>query len=633
MADDLARMMNEAVRLHQSGRLDEAISAYRRILTRDSRQPQAHSNLGVALRSRGALEEAEHHYRKAIAAKPDFVDAHANLANLLMHSRPAEALEFYKRAIALKPDDAGILYNYGVTLQRQGATQDAVSVYRRALALRPAFTDAWNNLGVALADQNKLAEAADACRRAIALDARSAQAYNNLGLVLQEQGLLEEAVAAFEQAVHLEPGHSDATANRIFAELYRPGVQLADMLRLAQRWSAVSGPAMERPGSQGTRPRLGFLSADFRQHAVGFLVISALEGLSRLGFEIVCYSNSARKDILTERFRKASTVWRDVFGMTDTELERHIRADNIGILFDLAGYSRGNHLALIMRRLAPVQIGWVGYPATTGVPAMDYMLCDNWQTPEGADVFYSEKLLRMPHSYIAFDPPHDAPDPGSPPALANGFVTFGSFNALKKINAQIVNAWARILKAVPGARLLLKCPALDCPETRSRAVAIFQAAGIVASRLELMGSSSPQDHVRAMTRADIALDSFPYSGGMTTLEALWMGMPVITWPGETFASRHSLGYLSVIGLESLVASSLDDYVDLAVRLAGDMDRLCGLRESMRSRITASRLADRDGFSEDLARILMAVWTAEAPAPEDQAAASLTSAAASAMGPF
>lgn len=629
MTDSPIVMMAEAVRLHQRGRVSEAIALYRKILALDPRHPQAHSNLGVALRGQGLLQEAERHYRQAIAIKPDFADAYVNLANMLMRRRPDEAIGFYKRAVELKPGDAGVLYNYGLTLQQQGFTEEAVYAYRRALALRPQFADAWNNLGLALADQNKLGEASDAYRQSIVCDANSPQAYNNLGLVLQEQGLLDDAVTAFNHATALDPESTDAAANRVFSELYRPGVKLEDMLRLAGQWSVVPRPAANDSSERNTqRPRLGFVSGDFRQHAVGFLVISALENLSRLGFEIVCYSNSPRGDVLTDRFRRSSTVWRDVFAMDDAQLESQIRTDNIGILFDLSGYSRGNRLPVFRRRPAPIQIAWIGYPATSGVAEMDYMLSDKWQTPEGTDVFYSEKLLRLPHSYVVFDPPADAPEPGPLPALANGFVTFGSFNGLKKINEHVIAVWANILQLVPSARLLLKSPALDCPDTRLRTIARFSAAGVGRARLELVGSSSPQDHIRAMTRADIALDSFPYSGGMTTLEALWMGLPVVSWPGETFASRHSLGYLSTIGLEGLAVSRLDAYVNLAIQLAQDTGYLSGLRESMRRRISASPLMDQDGFSRDLSNILMAIWCGR---NEPSGAYSVTSVSASATG--
>jgi predicted O-linked N-acetylglucosamine transferase (SPINDLY family) len=223
------------------------------------------------------------------------------------------------------------------------------------------------------------------------------------------------------------------------------------------------------------------------------------------------------------------------------------------------------------------------------------------------DHFYSEKLLRLPHSYICFEPPGSVPEPGPLPALKNGFITFASFNALKKVNVAVIDLWARVLAAVPDAQLLLKSPALGCAATRGRTIARFADAGVPVARLKLLGGSSFQDHLAAMRCADIALDTFPYSGGITTLESLWMGLPVITWPGETFASRHSFGYLNTIGMTDLIAASGDEYIDHAVRLARDIERLTESRAGMRTIMLSSPLADRDGFATSLAAILNSIY--------------------------
>jgi predicted O-linked N-acetylglucosamine transferase (SPINDLY family) len=356
------------------------------------------------------------------------------------------------------------------------------------------------------------------------------------------------------------------------------------------------------PLNSTTRPRLGFVSADFRHHAVGLLVIPALEGLSRLGFEIFCYSNSPRSDGVTARFRNIAN-WRPAWGLSDQLLDAQIRADGIDILFDLSGFSRGHRLGIFGRKPAPIQIAWVGYPATTGLSTMDYLLSDYWQTPVGVDEFYSEKLLRLRHPYVCFEPPQNVPDPLDSPALSNGYITFGSFNALKKINPQVMGVWSRILAELPDARLLLKSPAFDCAGTKAQAIARFQKAGIASERLTILGGSTPREHMTAMGQADIALDTFPYSGGMTTLEALWMGLPVITWPQETIAGRHSLAYLSAAGLSECVAPDADAYVALATALARDVGQLSQLRGGMRSQIRSSLLADKEGFSAELAKML------------------------------
>jgi len=600
--ENLRSLMIQAVQVHQQGRLAEAMVLYRKVLALDPRQPEAHNNRGVIQRSLGQAGAAEASYRDAIAIKPDYVDAHTNLANLLRKTRPAEALLFYERANALKPDNANILYNYAATLLELDRQAEAANAYRRAIAIRPQFAEAWSNLGVALADLSELQQANEAYRRAIALKPDLVQAYTNLGLVLQEQGLPEEAITAFDSALKLKPASFADRTNRIFAELYRPGVRLSDVARLSMQSEQTMVPEARVSPASPRRPKVGFVSADFRHHAAGLLVISALEGLSQLGFELFCYSSSPRSDALTIRFQNAAT-WRPAWGLSDDELAAQIRDDGIDILFDLSGFSRGHRLGVFARRAAPIQIAWVGYPATTGLSTIDYLLSDHWQAPLGADNFYSEKLLRLTHPYICFDPPPDAPEPGALPALKNGFITFGSFNALKKVNSQVISLWSRVLAELPEARLLLKSPAFDCPGTKAQALLRFRRAGVASEQLTILGGSSPEEHLAAMVEADVALDTFPYSGGITTLEALWMGQPVITWPGETMASRHSFAYLSAAGLAEFAVPDADAYVALAVGLARDPSKLSELRAGMRVRIQSSPLTDKSGFCVELAKVL------------------------------
>ena len=601
-----ALLMAEAVRLHQGGRLAEAAPIYRRLLAQDAGQPQVFSNLGAALRGLGQADEAAGAYRRAILLKPDFVDAYANYANLLkQEAEPGPAAAVYRRAAALKPPDPGIRYNLGLNWQEHGRPAEAAEAYEAAVRLQPAFPAAWSNLAAACTDLHHIEQAAEAARRAILLKPDLPQPYSALGQALQERGEPEAAIEAFDKALILQPYQAETRGNRLLAELYRPGGDLAARQALARRLGPTASPS--GVAVRGERPRLGFVSADFRQHAVGFMLIPAIEGLRRLGYDIVCYDNSPRGDALTQRYRAASSQWRAVAALDDHRLEAQIRADGIGILFDLAGHSRGNRLSVFARRPAPLQISWAGYPATIGTGVIDHLLADRWQAAEGTDRFHDETLLRLPHSYISFEPQAELPDPGPPPALRSGIVTFASFNALKKINGVVIALWSRILLALPEARLLLKSPALGCPATRNRVALRFAAAGAPPDRIRFLGGSSPSEHNAAMMQADIGLDPFPYSGGLTTAETLWMGLPVITWPGESLASRHSFGYLQTIGLGTLAVDSADAYVELAMTLARDLPRLAALRQGMRMRMLASPLLDHEGFAADLSSLLETLW--------------------------
>ncbi len=510
-------------------------------------------------------------------------------------------------ALSHDPAQSGAWNDIGLRFFEQGRLQEAVAALRRSLCLQPDNPGTWSNLGSAHQYRGEPGAAVEAFHQALSRAPQLAAIHINLGNALLEQGGAEDAAAAYRTALVLEPGLARAEMNLAGASLYRPGARLDEILTHARRWSAaIAIPADPAPMPESLR--IGLISADFRQHAVGNLTIPALEGLARLGHHLTLYSNSLREDGLTGRFKACAAQWRMVAGLDDARLDAQIRADGIGILIDLSGFSAGNRMTALARKPAPIQIAsWVGYPSTTGAPAMDYILADRHQVPEGAEIFYSETVIRLPDSYVSFEPPAEAPELGEPPGVRLGYVTFGSFNALKKINSRVIAAWGRLMRDLPDSRLVMKALGLDCAATRLRFLNAFAAEGIGADRITLVGNSSIADHLAWMQRADLALDPFPYSGGRTTLEALWMGLPVVTLPSDSFASRHSLGYLSTIGLQQWVARNADHYVELNAALARDPAALTEWRRSLRDRMLNSPLADTDRFARDLDRALREVW--------------------------
>jgi predicted O-linked N-acetylglucosamine transferase (SPINDLY family) len=339
---------------------------------------------------------------------------------------------------------------------------------------------------------------------------------------------------------------------------------------------------------------------------VGLLLLGARENLDRETMEAFCYSNRMAEDDITARFQRLAT-WRPASRLSDDELAEQIRADRIDILFDLAGHTGGNRLLVFARRPAPIQITWIGYVGTTGLEAMDFILADRYQIPEEADRYYVERVLRMPHGYVCFDPPDDAPSVEPLPAKAAGHATFACFNNPAKITPQVVACWSRILRRLPEARMILKYRGLDDERTQTHYRALFARHGIAGDRLEFVGWSPHAELLACYHRVDVALDPFPYNGGLTTCEALWMGVPVVTCPGETFASRHSLSHLSNVGLTETIARDLDEYVELAVGLAEDLPRLSGIRGGLRERMARSPLCDGPRFARDLMSLLRQVW--------------------------
>jgi predicted O-linked N-acetylglucosamine transferase (SPINDLY family) len=446
------------------------------------------------------------------------------------------------------------------------------------------------------------------------LDPQLVDAEANLVVILNALGMVDEAEAACRRVIQHKPDFAAAHSNWLFFQQYRTQSTPALLARLHADWDqrhAAPLRAAWQPHGNDRDPRrrlrLGFLSPDFRRHPVGTFFVRLLESLDRRQCEAICYGDCRVADELGRRIRAAADVWREVYRAGDEELARQIRRDRIDVLFDLAGHTSYNRLLVFARKPAPVQVTWLGYEGTTGLAAMDYLLADRYQIPAGEEPHYRERVLRLPGRYVCYEPPAGAPPVGPLPALARGGVTFGSFNNPAKITGPAIAAWAQILRRVPGSRLVLKYKGLDTPEATARWGRWFAAAGIPAERIELWGWSVAIEELYAQYgQIDVALDPFPFSGSATTCDALWMGVPV-SLAGPTFAGRHGFGHLAQIGLPELVAHDPDQYVELAVALAGDLVRLAALREGLRGQLAASSLCDGPRFAEDFLGVIRDAW--------------------------
>jgi protein O-GlcNAc transferase len=601
--------------LHAQGRFAEAEAVFVRAVAAKPDLPEAHNGLALARQSLGRLDEAIAGYEQALRLRPQDADAECNLASALKAAgRLDEAIAAYQRGIRLRPERPEPLNNLGSALQERGAAAEAVACYQQALACKPDYVEARYNLANALKALGRLSAAVAEYQRVLALRPDFAEAHNNLGNALKAQGDLDGALAAFGRALELKPDHVGAHSNQILTLQYRPSTTLAELADACadfeRRHALALRPAagVEPPRPRSERPlRLGFVSPDFARHPVGYFLIRTLENLDRAQTYCVCYSDRRQGDELTARFRAAAERWHASAGWSDEQLAAQIRADRIDILFDLAGHTAHHRLLVFARRPAPLQITWIGYPGTTGLSAIDYLLADQYTVPTAAEPFYREQVLRMPDGYVCYEPPRDAPPVGPLPALTAGRVTFASFNNPAKIGPEWLGLWARILRRLPDARLLLKYAGVDDPGVGGRWRALFGAQGVAPERIELEGGASQEELLRCYQRVDVALDTWPYNGGLTTCEALWMGVPVVTLPGATFASRHSLGHLSTLGLTETIARDADHYVEIAVRLATDLPRLAALRAQLRERMAGSPLCDGRRFAEKLSAVLRDAW--------------------------
>lgn len=520
--------------------------------------------------------------------------------------RLGTAISIYRQIIEADPSQPDPFHLLGVIARQNGKHELALDFIRHAIELKGDSEIFHNNLGGAYLDLRRNAEAVACFRRAIEISPSYAIAHNNLGGALIEQGLIDEAANCFRSAIRHKPNYAEAHSNLLLTLQYDERISLEQLYKAhldfdRQQTKGLQSSCPTRSRSQA-KPRWGFVSADLGRHPVGYFLAGVLENLAAHGIETFCYSDRTDRDDLTQRIQTAVHEWREVVGIGDEELADLIRRDNIDILFDLGGHTARNRLLVFARKPAPIQISWAGYVGTTGLKTMDYLLADALEIPSDAERYYRERVLRMPHGYVCYEPPSYAPPVSSLPALSTGHVTFGCFNNPIKLSSRIISVWTNILHRVPDSRLVLKHKIWNDPGIVERFSHRF-AETIDPGRIQFLEYSPHRDLLAHYHQIDIALDPLPYTGGLTTCEALWMGVPVITCPGDTFAGRHSLSHLSNIGLTQTIAKDLDEYVELAVQWAKDLQGLSALRSGLRERMAASPLCDIPRFTSDLVALL------------------------------
>jgi protein O-GlcNAc transferase len=534
---------------------------------------------------------------------------------LELMGRRSEAIDALEGATELAPEELVPLRLFGSMLARSGATRtrQAEAVLRRVIAMEPGNPQVGNELATVLIRLQRMAEARTILCDVLDRHGPHGSVLCNLANATVSLGLQDKAVELAKTAIHLDPGAvlPHRTLCNILA--YHDGTTGASLLSALRDCSAVLPRTSQPPlanSADTDRPLVvGLLSGSLHSHPVGWLTVAGIEALDRDQFRVICLAQETLPtDLITRRFRAAAAEWVEVDCMTDIMLVEAARARNIDILIDLGGYGHGARMLACAHRLAPVQIKWVGMQAhSSGLAEMDWFLTDRWETPDGFEPLYSEKLLRLPDGYICYSPPPYAPDVTLLPALKTGAITFGCFNNLAKITPRVIETWAEILRRVPSARLILKTHQFSDRPTSDGFLADFASLGVGGDRIELRGSSGHREFMAEYGHVDIVLDPFPYSGGLTTCEALWMGVPTITLPGEIFASRHSVSHLSNAGLADWVTGSIEDYIDMAVARASDLGKLAELRAGLREKVRRSPLCDAPRFGRNLGTALRHAW--------------------------
>jgi tetratricopeptide (TPR) repeat protein len=528
----------------------------------------------------------------------------------------AEAARMLARSLEREPDNPEAHYNLGLVLATLGRNKEAEASYRRGLALKPNSVDGQNNLGVLLESVGRYDEAEASYRSAIAIAPRMPHLHNNLGVLLKESGRLAESLAVHRHTVALDPRLPAGRSNLLYTLNYDETVSPQALYAEHVAWGNSEGSRFPTAGSRfanapdpARRLRIGYVSGDFRHHSVAFFFAPLLDAHDRTAVEVFLYTNDPRVDATTARLKARADHWVPIHQLSDELAAARIREDAIDLVVDLSGHTSHNRMMLFARKPAPIAVSWLGYPNTTGLPAIDYRLTDKVADPPGdADKLHSERLARLAPGFLCYQAPADAGPVAPLPALTAGHVTFGSFNNVAKLSPSTIALWARLLREVPDARLLLKASQFKDRGTRERIAAAFAAAGIGGDRLSVLPpQAATAEHLAAYARVDVALDPLPYNGTATTCEALWMGVPVVTLRGERHAARVGASILSAVGLDHLIAPTPDAYVATAAGLARDRDGLAALRANLRERMRASPLTDGAGFARAVEGAYRTMW--------------------------
>ena len=602
--------------LEQIGRTSESLVASQKSLQLAPQDAEAHNNLGITLKALGRLDEAEASYRQSIKLKPEFALAHSNLGITLKElGRLNEAEAIYMQAIALKPDFAEAHGNLGNTLKELGRLEEAEASYMQAIALKPDYADAYYNLGITLLKLGRLEEAEMSYTHAIVLNPHFAEAHSNLGITRKELGRLDAAEASYKQAMALKPDLAEAHSNLLFLYSgfrYDPALYLKEARDYGRKITkAVTSQFSNWLCDEGHQAlRVGFVSGDLSNHPVGYFLEGLLNELSRSNLALFAYPTKLLEDELTHRIKPHFAAWRPLVGIGDEAAANLIHSDGLHILIDLSGHTAGNRLPIFAWRPAPVQISWLGYFASTGVTEIDYILGDPYVTPIEEASHFTEKTWRLPESYLCFTQPNVDLDVAPLPALTTGSVTFGCFNKVERMNDNVIAVWARILTASADARLFLKDKTFNHDSMRKAVYRRFELVGIKSDRLILEGSSPRSEYLASYNRVDIALSPFPYGGGTTSAEGLWMGVPVIAKRGNHFLSHLGESIAHNTGLSEWIASDEDDYVAKAIEYSSNLDDLAKLRSRLREQVLYSPLFDHKRFAKHFEAALKGMWNTD-----------------------
>ena len=649
---------NRGLALQQLGRHQEALASHERALAFDPNYAEALVGQGSALRALGRPTEALDRYDRAVAVNPNFAEAFNNRGNILRElKRLVDARDSFDRALAINPNFAeahngrggvstnlrdydqaiaslgralAVRPNYPEAFANRGAAwlelrrfNEAAADYERALTLAPGLVEGWVGLGNTLHQSKRYTEAIACCERALALDPNAARPHALMGHCLMILGRIDEAIAKLDDALRIKPDLEDVISLKIFILDFADGADFVQHRDVRRVWweqigsrIAVDGVPHRNVRDPQRRLVVGYVSADFREHSAARAFKPVLQYADKALFETVCYSCSVSEDRLTGEFRQMADRWRDVSQWTDDRLADQVRQDAVDILVDLSGHTGGHRLGVFVRKPAPIQVhGW-GHGTPPGLSAIDYVFSDSVSIPSEVRHHFTETIYDL-SCFMTLDPlPTDVVRVAGLPALATGFVTFGVFNRVSKISDAAIKVWAQILGRLPGSKLLIKDGGLDDASVRDGLLARFARNGVSAERIELLGATPRSDHLATLNRVDICLDPFPQNGGVSTWEALQMGVPVVAKLGNTLSGRVAGSILAAIEMKDWFAETAQDYVEIAVARASRLDELAAERHALPGRIAASTAGNPAAYAGEVAKAYRRMWQIYCARPAD-----------------
>ncbi|QEL19757.1 O-linked N-acetylglucosamine transferase, SPINDLY family protein [Limnoglobus roseus] len=590
----------------------EAVGQYQGCLKSNPGHGSAYYNMGLSLISLGELSAAIECFRQTIAIEPQHTDAYNRLGDTLLRiGQFNDGIEQFRKYVSLRPDDPRGYNNLGLAIANAGRPQEAVPLLQKAIGLNPNYPDAYNTLALAYEALGRKDEAAQNYREAVRLNPKFADAWSNLGTNLTEQGRADEAIAALRTSLEIRPHTQAIDSNLLLTLNYSSHVSPEDVAAAHRKYGetyAPTAPLSPVPSDPDPdrRLRIGYLSGDFRQHTVAGFIELLLTNHDREKFHVSAYAHVPRPDDVTAKLQKFADRWRFVNGQTDEQAAATIQADKIDILIDLSGHTAGNRLSILAARPAPIQATLFGYPNSTGLKAVDYRITDEVSDPPGmTESLYNERLLRLAGLAWAYQPPADAPPVGPLPSLTSETFTFGCLNNAAKYSDACIDAWAKLVAAVPNAKLVLL--AGQSEGGAERLVEKFTAAGLTKDQLQLLMRLPRRDYFEAYSRFDLALDPFPYNGGVTTCDALWMGVPVLTVAGGSYVSRQGASILTHVGSTEFIAESPEQLAEVAKIWASNRDMLADIRAALRPQVAKSVVADGKAYVRNLEAGLRQAW--------------------------